>query len=127
MTFPSDTRDRILEDLAQPSLRTCDPRVAAHIADLCIISPPMLSSLRAHPDWLPWLINQAGTLAAGSDNEWDRRWSGRPDPVAPGAPGFPDQLRAFKRREYLRIALADTAGYWTFGTTVRSLSGRARG
>jgi glutamate-ammonia-ligase adenylyltransferase len=125
MTFPSDTRDRILEDLAQPSLRTCDPRVAAHIADLCIISPPMLSSLRAHPDWLPWLINQAGTLAAGSDNEWDRLWSGRPDPVAPGAPGFPDQLRAFKRREYLRIALADTAGYWTFGTTVRSLSGLA--
>jgi glutamate-ammonia-ligase adenylyltransferase len=85
----------------------------------------MLSSLVAHPDWLPWLMDQSTDLALSSGQDWERRWSERTAPAAAGSPGFLDQLRAFKRREHLRIALADTAGYWPFETTVRSLSSLA--
>ena len=129
--FPSDARARGLEQLAQSSpaaeaaLRACGPAPAAQLSDLCIISPPMLSSLCAHPDWLPWLIDQFRSLAPATGPDWARRWSDRADPFAPGVPGFPDQLRAFKRREYLLIALADTAGYWSLQTTVQSLSSLA--
>ncbi len=126
--LPPEARDRILEQLAQssadagPALKACDPALAAQLADLCIISPPMLSSLIAHPDWLPWLIGQAVNTALRGEQDWSRLWRERAAPLAPGAPGFLEQLRAFKRREYLRIALADTAGCWPFETTVRSLS-----
>ena len=126
--FPPEARDRVLEQLAQSSpdagaaLRDCDPALATQLADLCIISPPMLSSLIAHPDWLPWLVDQSANLALPREQGWIRRWKERATPLAPGAAEFLDQLRAFKRREYLRIGLADTAGYWPFETTVRGLS-----
>lgn len=127
--FPSETKDRVLEQLAQSSpdaeavLRNCDPTLVTQLADLCIISPPMLSSLCAHPGWVLWLIGQSRRLYhPASDADLGVRWREQTDPVAPGAPGFLDHLRAFKRREYLLIALADTAGYWSFETTVQSLS-----
>ncbi|NWG13638.1 MAG: hypothetical protein HXY20_08900 [Acidobacteria bacterium] len=89
---------------------------------LAAVSPPMRNTLAAHPDWLEWLKEQASDLGEERLLDYGQEWSSFRGAVESNSPGFLERLRAFKRREYLRIALADTAGYWSFTTTVRNLS-----
>ncbi len=93
-----------------------------HLERLFTISPPMRNTVSAHPEWLDWLRERIPELSADRLTDYDREWRRFPGISTPGSRDFPDQLRAFKRREYLRIALADTAGYWAFGTIVHNLS-----
>ncbi len=89
---------------------------------LSAVSPPMRNTLSAHPEWLDWLRERIPELSAERLPDYEQEWQQFPGMSVPGSAEFPDHLRAFKRREYLRIALADTAGYWTFSSTVHSLS-----
>ncbi len=93
--------------LLEAELRDCPDDFIKDLSNLLVISPPMLDTLRSHPDWLSWLRSR---ILAPS-----------PEPLTPHSDSL-DALRQFKRREYLEIALLDTAGLATFEQTVERLS-----
>ncbi len=83
------------------------------LAKLHSVSPVMRDALRSHPEWLDWLrlhfaepaLNELQPADAGTD-----ALSG---------------LRAFRQREYLRIAFRDIAGIASFEETVGAITSLA--
>jgi len=96
---------------------------------LLSLSPPMLDTLRLHPEYLDWLsrrmrqINQKTDLILLDDKAgyYSSQWNAWNEDVEPVSDSF-EMLRAFKRREYLLISFLDIAGIFTFDETVRTLS-----
>jgi glutamate-ammonia-ligase adenylyltransferase len=92
------------------------------MGELLTVSSAMGDTMRAHPDYLAWLRDQieyyhqdpSSLLRYGS--RWESWNSGQ------GRTGDLEQLRAFKRREYLLIAFLDIAGMLSFEPLVRILS-----
>ena len=97
-------------DEARPTLETAPESFLRNLGNLSVISPPMLDSLRRHPDWIPWLKSRVdgGDLAV--------------EDGAARACGDLDELRSYKRREHLEIAYLDVAGAAPFEATVGRLS-----
>ncbi len=92
------------------------------LADLLVISPPMLDSLRAHPEWFGWLRRRMeGPTDSCGRYECEHSWAAFAAEVGRDGPGL-DAVRAFKRREYLEIAFLDVAGLWRFEDLVARLS-----
>ena len=126
-SFAPDDALRILQDLCERSpdskdlLEKAPAPFLVPLVRLLISAPPMEDSLRRHPEWLSWLWSSTTTLSrvpdlADLDEQW-RRW-----PQGQGSSSSLNQLRAFKRREYLRIAFLDISGQNSFANTVRWLS-----
>jgi glutamate-ammonia-ligase adenylyltransferase len=128
-TWAPDAAFGALQALAQSSLeleqeisKAPDPFLA-QLSKLLLVSPPMGDSLHAHPDWLGWLRSAAeagpdeGSIVASImyEEEW-AKW------VRPDEGETLELLRAFKRREYLRIAYSDISGMSDLCATVRSIS-----
>ncbi len=92
------------------------------LGDLLVISPPMLDSLRAHPEWIDWMRRRAasgGELVEPltCESVWRTYLQEK------GSDGTTlDEVRAFKRREYLEIGYLDTSGLLSFSQVVRRLS-----
>ncbi len=127
-SFAPEIALRALEEIVRDScsdtdpLANCDDHFLAGLADLLVISPPMLDSLRIHPAWIEWLRDRAGRgYPRQALNFLDRSWTdwlACNNAIAPSV----DLLRGFKRREYLAISFADTAGILDFEGTVAAIS-----
>lgn len=102
-----------------------EPDFLRVFVDLLVVSPPMLDSLRAHPDWVSWLRQKlreedSGGAIENIDAEWKDyiRESGSSEASL-------DALRSFKRRECLGVACLDIAGLLPFEAVVLRLSNLA--
>jgi [glutamine synthetase] adenylyltransferase / [glutamine synthetase]-adenylyl-L-tyrosine phosphorylase len=130
--FRPETALRLLRELEQDAaessvdLSVCSVGFLSHLADLLIISLPMHDALRVHPDWLTWLSRlMDGFEAEPSVRQTpEAAWACWVEDQGPAALTL-DGLRAFKRREYIRIAWLDLAGWISFQTTVEQLSALA--
>ncbi len=109
--------------LTEAELRECPYGFLSALGNLLVISPPMFDSLRSHPDWLSWLRSRVADFFPRPHDASPASQSPAPGPksLAPIC-GNLDDLRLFKRREYLQIAFLDTAGFATFEETVGRLS-----
>jgi glutamate-ammonia-ligase adenylyltransferase len=96
------------------------------LAEILILSPPMLDSLRSHPEWLVWLQRRVEGKSPDFCNGegYDPVWEGY-QRESEGPQDKVEQLRAFKRRECLEIAFLDVSGRASFQATVRRLSALA--
>jgi glutamate-ammonia-ligase adenylyltransferase len=103
-----------------------DGRFLSLLAELLAVSPPMLDSLRSHPEWIGWLCAYARNDVAGSARvrSFDHAWSAWLADHPATQPAL-DLLRGFKRRETLAIAFLDIGGLASFEDTVRSISNLA--
>lgn len=117
-----------LTTLAQDSpevLADADPassRFISRLGDLLVISPPMLDSLRTHPEWISWLRSRIEHVSpCGEPVPYDLAWNAYRQET--GSPGSTlEAVRAFKRREYLEIAYLDLSGMISFEAVIRRLS-----
>jgi glutamate-ammonia-ligase adenylyltransferase len=114
-TIDPDGAARALADLAAADesraiLETAPEAFLRNLGNLCVVSPPMLDSLRRHPDWIPWLRGRIDGGERAGEQEAARACRDL------------DELRAYKRREHLEIACLDVAGAIAFETTVERLS-----
>ena len=99
-TIDPDGAARALADLAAAEearaiLETAPEAFLRNLGNLCVVSPPMLDSLRRHPDWIPWLKGRIDGGEHAGEQEAARACRDL------------DELRAYKRREYLEIACLD--------------------
>lgn len=101
----------------------CSADFLVCLANMLVLSPPMLEALRSHPDWLNWLQNRLAASEGGEvgKESLDASWS-RWLKENGTATAFLDLLRGFKRREYLHIVFSDLSGFASFAETVRSIS-----
>jgi glutamate-ammonia-ligase adenylyltransferase len=129
-TFAPELVERALENLSEPSvcasedLDACSDSFLTDLGRLLVISPPMLDTLRLHPDQLNWLKEKVRRHEQGLDKRLDyyqQRWEIWNSETENGADVF-ERLRIFKRREYLLLSFLDTAGLLSFEETVRRLS-----
>jgi glutamate-ammonia-ligase adenylyltransferase len=119
--------ESLLECLDAGDIEACSDSFLRNLGSLLILSPPMLDTLRLHPEYLGWLNEQTLRFkhdpAAQSPPEgksyYSRQWKawnkGTKEDIF-------KRLRAFKRREYLLISYLDISGVFSFEETVRSLS-----
>ena len=132
-SFAPERARRSLEHLAESSpsaregLERAGEAFLKHLADLILISPPMLESLTGHPEWIGWLgdnlsreMKREGKRPESSLEAW-REWRAQAGRAADAI----DLLRAFKRREYLKISCLDVSGLISFEETVGRLSNLA--
>lgn len=110
--------------LLEAELRQGSDAFLAALGCLLVVSPPMFDALRAHPGWLGWLrscFELFSPPGSECDRDYVQEWNVWAAERAVSA-DLMDSLRAFKRREYLKIALLDIAGLATFEQTVLRLS-----
>lgn len=100
-----------LEDCADPFL--------VDLANLLVISPPMLDALRRHPEWTGWLARAVESPADARERR--RQWREEHGEAV----DFLEDLRAYQRRAYLEIAYRDIAGLDSFEETSGALSALA--
>jgi [glutamine synthetase] adenylyltransferase / [glutamine synthetase]-adenylyl-L-tyrosine phosphorylase len=131
-TFAPDLVQRALESLSESSglaanrLGACSESFIADLGRLLIVSPPMLDTLRAHPEYTGWLssqVMQSDRDPTGSFG-FQERWASWHEGDEPQSDVF-ERLRAFKRREYLLLSFLDIAGRISFDETVRRISALA--
>ncbi len=128
-SYAPESVQSVLESLLEPSVcapedfDSCSDSFLSDLGKLLTISPPMLDTLRSHPDYLAWLkdqVQQYGEKPGGKfgfQKRWDS-WieaSGIQDDIF-------DKLRVFKRREYLYLSFLDIAGKLSFEETVHGIS-----
>ncbi len=131
-SYLKECATRALEGLAQEApraseeLASCAPDFLGRLGDLLAVSPPMLDTLRSHPDWIGWLRRRIGDREMWSmlREDYEPSWRAWLDDRS-GGPLTLDSLRAFKRREYLAIAFRDLSGAASFEETVLRLSSLA--
>jgi glutamate-ammonia-ligase adenylyltransferase len=118
-TIASEAAFGAFEDLVECSALGADGPADSFLislGNLMVISPPMLDSLRRHPEWLKWLSQK---IKSPEDPAQRRRaWTS----ASAGPANFMESLRTFKRRECLEIAYRDISGLDAFCTTVKRLS-----
>ncbi len=137
-TFAPEQALRALEscmadsEICEAGLRDCSESFLRFLGELLVISPPTQDALRSHPEWLSWLkksvnyfwaestVNPNHTIYPDYEAEY-ATWLSKEHLNSEAIEG----LRAFKRREYLRIAYLDIAGLIPFEQVVRRLSGLA--
>jgi glutamate-ammonia-ligase adenylyltransferase len=131
-TFSPELVRRALESvfdtvLCPPEeLHACSESFLCNLGMLLVISPPMLDTLRSHPDYLGWLRER--TTQPGDEPDGQRCYQNRWQAWNAGTEKNIDileRLRAFKRREYLLLSFQDIAGFLSFHETVRRLSALA--
>jgi glutamate-ammonia-ligase adenylyltransferase len=128
-TFAPMRASRSLQHLAESSraafetLADCEPSLLEKLAELLVLSPPMLDALARHPEWISGLatrlrdpFTERPIAQSTCEENWTEHQSGT------GIADSIDRLRAFKRREYLEIALLDISGISSFEETIRRLS-----
>jgi glutamate-ammonia-ligase adenylyltransferase len=127
-----------LESLFEPSVGiedepdACSDSFLCSLGNLLAISPPMLDTLRLHPEYLGWLrviseqgINEPDKILSHGEPVYYQRQYKSWSKAAEGIEDEFERLRIFKRREYLRISFLDIAGILSFEETVSSLSALA--
>ena len=131
-TFAPKRALRALQHLAESSsaahdaLEACEPSLLEKLSELLVLSPPMLDALARHPEWLSGLtrrLRQPVTEKSSGFPAYEEDWSEFGSGI--GNHDSMDQLRAFKRREYLEVALRDISGMASLEETVRRLSSLA--
>ncbi len=93
------------------------------LGQLLIVSPPMLDTVRAHPEYLSWLRDRSsdeGEMRSGPA-AFRQRCEAWNDAIE-GQSDFFDSLRVFKRREYLLLSFMDVASRLSFQDIVHRLS-----
>ncbi len=113
-------------EIPEQELDAYDPVFLGTLADLLIVSPPMLDAFRRHPEWLNWLWHNHDVYSDwnAADQGPEGRWRKVLSETAPGT-GIMEGLRCFKARETLGILFADVGGQASFRQTVRSISALA--
>jgi len=125
-TFAPMRASRALQHLAESSraayeaLADCEPSLLEKLAELLVLSPPMLDALARHPEWIFRLAKRIPTETPITHSSCEENWTEFHSGI--GSADSIDQLRAFKRREYLEIALLDISGLSPFEETIRRLS-----
>lgn len=119
--------ESLLENINAGDVEKCSDSFLRDLGSLLVLSPPMLDTLRLHPEYLAWLNGQVdgfspNTAASSVSDEnfrYDEQWktwnTGAKEDVF-------ERLRAFKRREYLLISYLDISGMCPFRETAHSLS-----
>lgn len=110
--------------LARESLGACTQVFLKHLSELLVISPPMLDSLARHPEWIATLQSrvEAPEGDGGAKREfYEKAWASLTS-EAHQPEDLMDQLRAFRRREYLEISYRDVAGLDSLEQTIERLS-----
>jgi glutamate-ammonia-ligase adenylyltransferase len=114
--------ENLFEFCAADDLDSCPDSFLRKLGELLTVSPPMLDTIRAHPAYLGWLRTQLEhysedpSLLFCHDVRWENWKSGKK-----GSADI-ENLRAFKRREYLFISFLDVAGMLSFERLVQVLS-----
>jgi len=119
--------ESLLECLDAGDIEACSDSFLRDLGSLLILSPPMLDTLRLHPEYLGWLNEQvrrfehdpAAQLPPEEKSYYNRQWKTW---IKGAKEDIFKRLRAFKRREYLLISYLDVSGVFSFRETVRSLS-----
>jgi len=124
--FAPELSHSLLSTLAQEvppdAFARATPDFLRGLGDLLVVSPPMLDALRAHPEWFSWLRRHVEYWGQGAPVE-DCGEAWKSYLAETGSDGdSADTVRAFKRREYLKIAYLDLAGVLSFEAVVRGLS-----
>jgi [glutamine synthetase] adenylyltransferase / [glutamine synthetase]-adenylyl-L-tyrosine phosphorylase len=130
--FAPELVQRSLESLSESSARAADSLVAgsesflADLGKLLVVSPPMLDTLRAHPEYIGWLYSLTTQFdgVPKSAFGFQERWISWNEGDEKRTDVF-ERLRAFKRREYLFLSFLDIAGLISFDETVRWISALA--
>ena len=122
--------ESLLESLNLSDFETCSDSFLCDLGSLLILSPPMLDTLRLHPEYLAWLNEQVlqfkqdpatpspNREKSHYDEQWETWNTGPKEDIY-------KRLRAFKRREYLLISYLDVSGIFSFHQTVGRLSALA--
>ncbi|MBN2319280.1 MAG: hypothetical protein JXR49_09395, partial [Acidobacteria bacterium] len=119
--------ESLLECLNAGDFEACSDSFLSDLGSLLILSPPMLDTLRLHPEYLDWLNERVlrfsqDTAASPIPEEksyYDEQWKAW---NTEAKEDVYERLRAFKRREYLLISYLDISGVFSFKETVRRLS-----
>lgn len=128
-SFSPELVQRAFESLIESSEHTLEDFSArsdsflSDLGKLLVISPPMLDTVRAHPEYLHWLETQV-QQKDGKTNlyfPYQDRWNAWNTGSETNADPF-ELLRAFKRREYLLLSFLDISGRMSFGDIVLNLS-----
>jgi glutamate-ammonia-ligase adenylyltransferase len=128
-TFAPESVQSMLESLLEPSvcapedLNACSDSFLCDLGKLLTISPPMLDTLRSHPEYLKWLRDHARHYEEESirQTDYQKRWEECNAASDVQADNF-EKLRVFKRREYLCLSFLDIAGKLSFEKTVHAIS-----
>jgi glutamate-ammonia-ligase adenylyltransferase len=128
-SFAPEKVQSMLESLLDPSvcvpedLDACPDSFLSDLGKLLAISPPMLDTLRSHPEYLIWLRNQVRQYeeAPARIFDYQRRWEAWAAESEMQA-DILEKLRVFKRREYLFLSFLDIAGKLSFEETVLGIS-----
>jgi glutamate-ammonia-ligase adenylyltransferase len=121
--------ESLLESITIREIEACPDSFLHNLGTLLTVSPPMLDTLRLHPEYLGWLNGQVRLFGenpdafSGPDEEsyYDENWRDWERESGAGMDRF-ENLRAFKRREYLFISFMDISGLFSFHETVARLS-----
>ncbi len=128
-SYAQESVQNMLESLLEPSvcapedLDACSDAFLSGLGNLLTVSPPMLDTLRSHPEYLNWLKDQVQQheKEPGKSFSFQKQWD-----VWTAAHDIQDdifeKLRIFKRREYLLLSFLDIAGKLLFEKTVRLIS-----
>jgi [glutamine synthetase] adenylyltransferase / [glutamine synthetase]-adenylyl-L-tyrosine phosphorylase len=130
-TFAPEHALKALESLAQSSARAQSEIERSpdffleRLAELLVVSPPMLDSFRSYPQWVDWLrsrLAHRSTDVSGSEavQKYEDRW--RSWEAESGSADVFAGLRRFKQREYIELACLDVAGLVPFRGVVEGLS-----
>ncbi|MBN2243628.1 MAG: hypothetical protein JW793_13160 [Acidobacteria bacterium] len=119
--------ESLLECLDAGDVEICSDSFLRNLGSLLIVSPPMLDTLRLHPEYLQWLNGRVRRFSpdpeapppAEEKSCYDEQWKAWN--TGTEADVF-KRLRAFKRREYLLLSFLDVSGMLSFRETVRRLS-----
>jgi glutamate-ammonia-ligase adenylyltransferase len=128
-SFAPESVQSMLESLLEASVCTpedldaCPDSFLSNLGRLLTISPPMLDTLRSHPEYLNWLKSQVrqGKEASIRQIDYQKRWEAWNASSDIQADIF-EKLRVFKRREYLYLSFLDIAGKLSFEETVHGIS-----
>jgi [glutamine synthetase] adenylyltransferase / [glutamine synthetase]-adenylyl-L-tyrosine phosphorylase len=131
-TFAPELVQCALESLSESSavategLNACSNSFLSGLGKLLVVSPPMLDTLRAHPKYIRWLSAQVMQFDDVPKDQFgfQERWISWNDRDETSTDIF-ENLRAFKRREYLLLSFLDVAGLLSFAETVSRISALA--
>ncbi|MEJ2246435.1 MAG: hypothetical protein P8Y80_10220 [Acidobacteriota bacterium] len=121
--------ESLLESMDIGEIEACSDSFLHDLGTLLTVSPPMLDTLRLHPEYLGWLNGQVRRFGenpaafSGPDKKsyYDEVWRDWERESEAGRKRF-ENLRALKRREYLFISFMDISGLFSFHETVARLS-----
>ena len=128
-SFAQNEVHSVLKDLEEASngirLDAYADHFLSDLGALLTLSPPMLDTLRLHPEYLEWLNNRVHRIRDKEDSllpddiatNYSERWNRWKKNADPSTDYF-KKLQAFKRREYLLISYLDVAGISSFHDTV---------